>query len=129
MKAPLKRRLADLESHVRPAETLVGNMTTSDFITRLSSAESEEFRAALESIGSGPSDQAGRVIRATIALAKERKAAGLIIISERKPPAEYNAEIREARKVYGTDAWRHVSMRVEYIIDENDISKLSRSYY
>jgi hypothetical protein len=51
------------------------------------------------------------VVSNSIALAQERKAAGLTVVSERKPAEEYNREVREARKVYGPEARRHASMR------------------
>ena len=58
------------------------------------------------------------MVRHIISLGQERKDQGLICISEPKPADEYNAELHEARLAYGSEAWRYVSYRSEYWVDE-----------
>lgn len=127
MRGPQIKRLIRLEEHLKPGEeeATIGGMRFRDILSRLSSSERDYYECALISLTENEDDsEAIDIIDGLVSLASERKDAGLICISYPKAPFDYNEEIREARLIYREEAWKHVSRRVEYFIDENNKSQL-----
>lgn len=57
-----------------------------------------------------------------LAVAQERLDQGLILVCERKPPVEWNAEVRALRQTYDPDVWRHASFYDEYLVPADEIT-------
>lgn len=100
--------------------TLVGGMPVQEFLSRITSSERDEFKNALLLLKEGDDIEAKETAQRIISLGQERKEQGLICISEPKPAEEYNTELHEARLDYGSEAWRYVSNRSEYWVEEAD---------
>ena len=123
MRAALEKRLSAVEQRLKPPKarvTLVGGMPIQEFLSRITSSERDEFKNALLLLKEGEDVEAKETARRIIFLSQERKEQGLICISEPKLAEEYNAKFHEARLVYGSEAWRYVSYRSEYWVEEAD---------
>jgi hypothetical protein len=112
------RRLVALERRHFPeiaAPLTIAGMDSAEFLSRLCAAEREHLKCALESLLVDETDtESFNILKETISLALDRKAARLICLSERKPPQDYLAEIHEAQAIYGSEAWRYVAERREF---------------
>jgi len=60
----------------------------------------------------------GNEARRIITLGQESKKKGIIWVRKCGVAEEYNHMMQENRLVCGTEAWRHVSYKNEYLVDE-----------
>ena len=94
-----------------------------ELIDRLFSAERDMLIEAFGRLGDGSaSEEDQETIRSIYRLAKERFDAGLIILRERKPPQQYNEEMREALRVQRETGgpWRGFNSYNEFLVEADN---------
>lgn len=95
----LSRRLQRLEAALPPPED-GADKHCSELIERLSFVERDALKDALGNLkDSTATEEDQETIRSLFKLAQERLDTGLIIVRERKPPEQWNREMREALRV------------------------------
>lgn len=118
----LTRRLERLEAALPPPED-GADKHCSELIERLSFVERDALKDALGNLKDGvATDEDQETIRSLFKLAQERLDAGLIIVRERKPPEQWNREMREALSVQRETGgpWRSIGGYNEFLIVAED---------
>ena len=94
-----------------------------ELIDRLFSAERDMLIEAFGRVRDGSaSEEDQETIHSIYRLAQERFDAGLIILRERKPPAQCNEEMREALREQRENGgpWRSISSYNEFLVEANN---------
>ncbi len=122
----LSRRLVKLESAI-PALDDRKAVRSRELINRLWSYEKEVLKNALVNLKYGaaiPEDH--ETIRSIFKLAQERFDAGLIIVRERKPPEQWNEEMREALRMQREtgEPWRSINGYNEFLREAGGQARL-----
>jgi hypothetical protein len=115
----LSRRLKRLEGAI-PAPDDGSAAHCRELIKRLSSHETDALKDALENLSDGVATQKDHeIIRSIFRLAQERFDAGLIIARERKPPEQWNKEMREALRMQREtgEPWRSINGYNEFLVE------------
>ena len=116
----LSRRLDRLETGLPPPENRA-DQHCRELIERLSFEERDALIQALVTLEDGAAtDEDYETIRSIFKLAQERIDASLIIVRERKPPAQWNAEMREALRQQRETGqpWRSIGNYNEFLVEE-----------
>jgi len=118
----LSRRLEKLELAL-PAGDSGSARHCRELIARLSTSETILLKVALENVNDGAATEKDHeTIRLIFRLAQERLDAGLIIIRERKSPAQWNAEMRDALRMTRETGqpWESISGYNEFLVESAD---------
>ena len=97
-----------------------GGRRCGELIERLSSNERDALRDALGNLKDGTAaEEDHETIRSLFKLAQERIDAGLIIVRERKPPEQWNKEMREALRLQREtgQAWQSIENYNEFLVE------------
>ena len=95
-----------------------------ELVKRLFSDERASLRDAQGNLSNGAATEADyETIRSMFRLAYERLKAGMIIVREPKPPAQWNAEMREALRLQRDTGqpWRSIGGYNEYLMEADEV--------
>ena len=118
----LSRRLEKLERAIPPPED-ESAVKYRELLGRLLSDERDALKDALGNLANGrETEEDHETIRSLFKLAQERIDAGLIIVHERKPPEQRNAEMREASRLQRETGrpWRSIGNYNEFLVEAGE---------
>lgn len=121
----LSRRLERLEATIPPPED-GADQHCRELIKRLLFEESDALEEALTNLEDGAAtDEDYETIQSIFKLAQERIDAGLIIVRERKPPEQWNAEMREALRQQRETGqpWRSIGNYNEFLLEADKVNQ------
>lgn len=119
----LSRRLERLEAILQLSVNGTGNHCR-ELIERLSFEEREVLKDALTNFKCHTATvEDHEIIRSIFKLAQERFDAGLIIVRERKPPEQWNEEMREALRLQRDTGqpWRSIGNYFEFFVEASEV--------